>query len=398
MKICHVITRMIVGGAQENTLLTCQGHLEKGHDVTLVTGPSPGPEGELLKQGVPDGLRVVVFPELVRQISPSNDLKAKKKLIEFFKQEKFDVVHTHASKAGIIGRVAAKAADVPFIVHTVHGLPFHKYQNPFSNAIYILMERYAAKKCDKIFAVAKAIVEQCVNAHVAPENKFKVVYSGMHLEAFMNAQPEEELRQKLGIPEGAPVVGKVARLFELKGHDDLLKAAPELVAANPEIRFLIVGDGILRPKFEAQIAQMGLQKNFIFTGLVPPTEVCRYIALMDILVHLSLREGLPRSVVQGMAAGKPVIAYPLDGTPEVISSGTTGYLIEPHDTENLVQNINILIRNAQRRHEVGRKAKERVADLFDWRRMADILEKEYIHGLRLKGVLPPEENHTVKIK
>ena len=155
---------------------------------------------------------------------------------------------------------------------------------------------------------------------------------------------------------------------------------------------------ILRPKFEAQIAQMGLQKNFIFTGLVPPTEVCRYIALMDILVHLSLREGLPRSVVQGMAAGKPVIAYPLDGTPEVISSGTTGYLIEPHDTENLVQNINILIRNAQRRYEVGQKAKERVADLFDWRRMADILEKEYIHGLRLKGVLPPEENHTVKIK
>ena len=378
MKICHVITRMIVGGAQENTLLTCQGHLEKGHDVTLVTGPSPGPEGELLKQGVPDGLRVVTFPELVRQISPSNDLKAKKKLIEFFKQEKFDVVHTHASKAGIIGRVAAKAAGVPFIVHTVHGLPFHKYQNPFSNAIYILMERYAAKKCDRIFAVAKAMVDQCVKAHVAP--------------------PEEELRQKLGIPEGAPVVGKVARLFELKGHDDLLKAAPQLVAANPEIRFLIVGDGILRPKFEAQIAQMGLQKNFIFTGLVPPTEVCRYIALMDILVHLSLREGLPRSVVQDMAAGKPVIAYPLDGTPEVISSGTTGYLIEPHDTENLVQNINILIRNAQRRYEVGQKAKERVADLFDWRRMADILEKEYIHGLRLKGVLPPEENHTVKIK
>ena len=143
---------------------------------------------------------------------------------------------------------------------------------------------------------------------------------------------------------------------------------------------------------------MGLQKNFIFTGLVPPSEVCRYIALMDILVHLSLREGLPRSVVQGMAVGKPVIAYPLDGTPEVISSGTTGYLIEPHDTENLVQNINILIRNAQRRYEVGQKAKERVADLFDWRRMADILEKEYIHGLRLKGVLPPEENHTVKIK
>ncbi|MBR4370291.1 MAG: glycosyltransferase, partial [Victivallales bacterium] len=156
MKICHVITRMIVGGAQENTLLTCQGHLEKGHDVTLVTGPSPGPEGELLKQGVPDGLRVVVFPELVRQISPSNDLKAKKKLIEFFKQEKFDIVHTHASKAGIIGRVAAKAAGVPFIVHTVHGLPFHKYQNFVSNAIYILMERYAAKKCDRIFAVAKA--------------------------------------------------------------------------------------------------------------------------------------------------------------------------------------------------------------------------------------------------
>ncbi|MBP5672706.1 MAG: glycosyltransferase, partial [Victivallales bacterium] len=270
--------------------------------------------------------------------------------------------------------------------------------NPLSNAIYILMERYAAGKCDKIFAVAKAMVEQCVKAHVAPENKFKVVYSGMHLEAFMNAQPEDELRESLGIPEGAPVIGKVARLFELKGHDDLLKAAPQLVAANPEIRFLLVGDGILRPKFEAQIAKMGLQKNFVFTGLVPPSEVCRYIALMDILVHLSLREGLPRSVVQGMAAGKPVIAYPLDGTPEVISSGTTGFLINPHDTENLVQNINILIHSIQRRREIGQRARERVEKLFDWRRMADILEQEYIHGLRVKGVLPPEPNHTVKIK
>ena len=152
LKICHVITQMIVGGAQENTLYTCQGLLENGHDVTLVTGPSPGPEGELLSRTCPEGLKIIEVSDLVRELSPKKDWRAYKQLREIFREQHFDVVHTHASKAGILGRIAARKEGVPFVVHTVHGQPFFKGQFFLLNWFYIAAEWYAARYCDKIFA------------------------------------------------------------------------------------------------------------------------------------------------------------------------------------------------------------------------------------------------------
>lgn len=398
MKICHVITRMIVGGAQENTLYTCQGHLEHGHDVTLITGPSEGPEGELLKKTCPEGLKIIQIPNLVREINPKKDWKAFKELRAIFQENEYDVVHTHASKAGILGRIAARKENVPFVVHTVHGQPFHKYQNMFINWAYIAAEFVAAKYCDKIFAVAKAMVDQCVAAHVAPKDKYKVVYSGMDLNAFLNAKPDPELRKQLGIPEGAPVVGKIARLFPLKGHDVLIKAAPKIISAAPEVRFLIVGDGILREQLEAEIAAAGMTKHFIFTGLVPPADVCKYTPFMDVLAHLSLREGLPRTTVQALATGVPVVAYPLDGTPEVVINGITGLLAMPENPDDVAKNIIILLKNPQKRKEMGSKGQTNVRRHFSWHLMSDILEEEYYKGLALKQMpgFEPANNGTLK--
>ncbi len=385
MKTCHVITRMIVGGAQGNTLFTCRGHLASGHQVTLVTGPSPGPEGELLTRDCPEGLQVVTFPQLVRELSPLKDWQAYCKLKAFFKAENFDVVHTHASKAGILGRCAARAANVPLIVHTVHGQAFHPYQSQLINKAYILAERFAAKRCDKIFAVAQAMIDQCVNAKVAPREKYKVVYSGMDLDAFLNTRPDDALRQQLGIPEGAPVIGKIARLFELKGHEDLIEAAPQIVAKFPNARFLIVGDGILHDQLVSQIESLGLRENFIFTGLVSPSEICRYTALMDVLAHLSLREGLPRAVVQALASGVPVVAYPLDGTPEVVKPNVNGLLPPVQNIQEVANAICQLLDNPEKRRQWGKNGQELVRNLFDWRQMADILEQEYILGLKQKN-------------
>ena len=167
MKICHVITRMIVGGAQENTLLSCRGAVEAGHDVTLVTGPSPGPEGELLKRVSCPGLKIVECPHLVRAISPLTDLKAYSFLKKLFREEKYDVVHTHSSKAGIVGRFAAKAAHVPFVAHTIHGLAFHRYEKFWKNFIYIASERAAAPCGKRIYAVAQAMIDQSLAAGIS---------------------------------------------------------------------------------------------------------------------------------------------------------------------------------------------------------------------------------------
>ncbi|MCK5805888.1 MAG: glycosyltransferase family 4 protein [Lentisphaeria bacterium] len=381
LKTCHIITRMIVGGAQENTLLTCRGHLEKGHEVTLLTGPSQGPEGKLLAAQNISELEVVEIPSLVRNLNLFKDARCYFELKRHFRENRYDVVHTHSSKAGVLGRMAAWSAGVPLIVHTVHGQAFHRYQSAFKNRIYILAERFAAKRCHRILAVAQAMIDQCVDAGVAPREKYKVVYSGMDMDAFLNAQPEAALRERLGIPEGVLVIGKIARLFELKGHDLLIEAAAKIVPMHPEVRFLLVGDGDLREQLEDDIRKRGLERNFVFAGLVPPSEVCRYTALMDILAHFSLREGLPRTVVQALASGIPAVGFDLDGTPEVLLNGKTGYVCEPENVQQVTNALVELLGDDEKRREMGRAGRELVREQFSWQRMADVIEQEFLDGL-----------------
>ena len=382
LKICHVITRMIVGGAQENTLFTIIGHLQKGHEVVLVTGPSPGPEGELLKKVNCPEFEVVEFPSMVREINPVQDIKAYFALKKFFRERKFDVVHTHCSKAGIIGRAAAWNAGTPLVVHTVHGQAFHPYEKPWKNFLFKTSERWAAAHCHRIYAVAQAMIDQCVQAGIAPAEKYQVVYSGMEIEKFLNAAPEPELRKQLGIPENVKVIGSVARLFRQKGYEYFVPAAGKIVEKYPDTHFLVVGNGTMREELDRQIKSMGLTDRFHFAGLVSPDQVYRYIAQMDILLHLSLHEGLPRSVVQALASGKPAIGFALDGTPEVIFDNRTGFLARPEDVDSVVEGVLKILGSPALAEEMGRNGKQLVAQKFDWHYMADVLEQEYYKQLK----------------
>jgi len=385
LKICHIITRMIVGGAQENTLLSIIDHVEKGHEVILITGASEGPEGELLKnKNFPD-FETVVNHHLFREITPYHDLAAYFSLKKYLKKCKPDVVHTHSSKAGVIGRAAAYAAKIPFICHTVHGQAFHRYGSPIKNFIYKTSERWAAKRSHKIFAVADAMIKQCINAKIAPADKYMVVYSGMKLENFLNSDSDNakqqncEMRKSLGIPARAPVVSTVARLFPLKGYEYLVQAARIIAEKFPEVYFLIVGDGIMTDEIKNQASKFGL--NFIFSGLVPPEKVYKYIAISDFMIHLSLREGLPRAIVQALASGKPAIGFDLDGTPEVIIDGKTGFIAEPKNYEQVANSAIQLIEDRQLMKKMGNKGRELVKQRFDWKKMGDILEDEYLKGI-----------------
>ena len=377
LRICHVITRMIVGGAQENTLLTIRGHREAGQECELVTGPSPGREGELLKQSVNTGLKVTVFPELVRELAPVTDLKAYFRLKRYFEENRFDVVHTHSSKAGIIGRFAARAAHVPVVVHTVHGQAFHPHEKWYRNLLYILLERLAACKCDRIFAVAQAMIDQCVAAKVARREMYKVVYSGMDTTRFASAARDPELRKRLGIPENARTIVTVARLFPLKGYEFVLPAAERLIARYPDTHFLLVGDGPMHDELAERIAAAKLTAHFHFAGLVPPDAVADHLAQGELLWHLSLREGLPRAVVQALACGIPAVGFALDGTPEVLENGVTGFAVEPESVDAVVEATARLWDDEALRAQLGAEGKRRVLEQFDWRRMANILLEEY---------------------
>ncbi len=385
MKICHVITRMIVGGAQENTLLTIRSHVEKRHDVTLVTGPSPGREGELLRKMSVPGLRVVVFPELVRELSPWKDLKAGLKLRSFFKKEGFDVVHTHSSKAGIIGRWSAHSAGVPVVVHTVHGQAFHAHEKPWKNWLYIRLERFAARYSCRIFAVAQAMIDQCVAAGVAPREKYKVIYSGMDMAAFSAAKRDPELREQLKIPTDAKVIVSIARLFPLKGYEFAFPALKEVLKTDPETVYLIIGDGPEYDRYRARLERDDIAGSVRFAGLVSPDRVPEYLAQGDLLWHLSLREGLPRAAVQALAEGIPVIGFALDGTPEVVLSGETGYAVTPESISEVVARTRELLEDPEKRKRFGAAGKALVLERFDHRLMGDLLEREYAELLRGKN-------------
>ncbi len=368
---------MIVGGAQENTLLSVKGHLEHGYECALVTGPTTGPEGKLLDEvKVPD-LRVIIDSNLCREINPVFDFSAYFSLKKLFVSENFDIVHTHSSKAGVIARLAADHARIPVVVHTVHGPSFHDYQSGWINYLYILAEKFAARYSVRMYTVANAMSTLYLNQKIGKDIDYKTVYSGMDLEPFLQSEKDSDLAEKLGIDLTRPVIGKVARLFKLKGYDYLLKAAQLIVKEIPDVQFLIVGDGILKDSICNHVKEMNLTDNFIFAGLVDPKVIHNYIALMDILVHLSLREGLPRSVVQALASGKPAVGFDLDGTPEVIINNKTGYICNPGDFKQVADSVTKLLKAPDDIKNMGDFGREFVQKRWDWRIMVSQLEQDY---------------------
>ncbi len=354
---------MILGGAQENTLLTCRGQVLLGHDVRLFTGPTSGPEGALLKQAQDWNVPVQEIPSLTRPLAPVKDWQAYRQLKAGLGDFQPQVVHTHSSKAGVIGRYAATSLKIPAIVHTIHGLPFHSFQNPLLRWIYIKAETLAARRCHKILSVARAMSQQAISAGVAPPEKFVTVFSGMDIEPFIAAGANRAAaRQELGFSDEDFVIVKLARLFELKGHKQLLAAAPVIVRSHPRVKFLLVGDGLLRSSLEAEVRKNGLEDNFVFAGLIDPKEVPKHLAAANLLVHTSLREGLPRALPQALLTGTPVIAVDLDGSPEIVQHQKTGLLVPPDEPAALAAAVCRMIeepefaaQTAQAGHELALK-------------------------------------------
>jgi len=378
MKVVHIITRMILGGAQENTLLTVEDQHHLWHDeVTLVTGPAIGPEGSLLERAHARELDVRVVPELRRQIHPLRDWRSYRRLVALLREIKPQIVHTHSSKAGILGRAAAHRLDIP-VVHTIHGSPFHPFQHRMVYEVYRRAEQWAARRCDLLISVCDAMTDQYVAAGIATREKFVTVYSGMEVEPFVNPpRLREAVRRELGFGPEQIVVGKVARLFELKGHEYVIAAARQVVAGNDQVRFLFVGNGLLRDRLETEISRAGLARHFVFTGLVPPERVPELIAAMDIVVHASLREGLARVLPQALIAGKPVISYDIDGAREVVLPGETGFLLPPRSVVGLADAILQLAGDSELRERFGKTGRAKFMDQFRHETMTNRLREIY---------------------
>ena len=349
MRIVHVITRLILGGAQENTLLTCREQARLGHDVTLLAGPPEGPEGSLVDAARAMPIRFVLVPPLVRAVDPWHDLEAYLDLAKHFRDIHPDVVHTHSSKAGILGRLAARRAGVRCIIHTIHGLPFDEYQGRAANGLYRALERRASRWSHRLIAVSADMADRARAAGLAPRGDIAVVYSALDTEQFRAAAGERDaVRQAWGAGPDDFVLLKVARLFPLKGHEFVLPAFAEVVRRHPRAVLVLAGDGILRSQLESLAARLGLPAGrqaggagrVRFLGLLAPEEMPGALWAADAVVHAGLREGLARVLPQAGLCEKPVVAYDIGGAREVVRDGENGFLVPaplPRDVARLPQ-------------------------------------------------------------
>jgi glycosyltransferase involved in cell wall biosynthesis len=371
MRVTHVITRLIVGGAQENTLSTVLGlKTRHGVDVDLVAGPTHGPEGSLETIARDAGL-FSLEPRLVRSIHPWHDTLAIRSLAGRFRKHRPDIVHTHSGKAGIIGRLAAKRARVPVVIHGIHGPSFGPFQSALSNVVFRTAEQYAGRFTRHFTVVADAMKRQYLEAGIGTGSQYTRIFSGFDLTAFRHAKNDLALRETLDIAPDDFVVGKIARLFRLKGHDDLFDAAPKLVKRVPNIVFLLVGNGEWRERFEQLAARPEMKGRFRFTGLLPPEQVPRYVGVMDALAHLSYREGLPRALPQALAAGKPVVAYDCDGAREICRTDETGFLLPLGDTAALAEALAKLAADPVLSKRLGEAGRDFTMKNFSVERLVD---------------------------
>ncbi len=302
------------------------------------------------------------------------------------REQKPDIVHTHSGKAGILGRIAAKRAGIPIIIHHIHGPSFGNFQGPVANLIFTAAERGAARFTDHFFCSAGAMTRIYLAAGIGRPEMFTRIFSGFNLEPFLNAANDLALRKRLGLEENHFVIGKIGRIFKLKGHADLLTAFAKILPQAPHARLLFVGDGALRSEIENQIHTLGLDGKVIFAGLVPPDEVARYVGIMDCLAHLSYREALSRALPQALAAGKPVVAYDFDGADEVCLENETGFLVRTGDTDAAAQRLLQLANDSTLREKFGQCGQDFVLENFSIEKMVDDQYAVYLKLAAERGI------------
>jgi glycosyltransferase involved in cell wall biosynthesis len=357
LKVLHIITRLIVGGAQENTLLTAIGqHRTPGLTVTLLAGIDDGPEGNLHDRAREAGVDLQLMKELVRPIAPYTDAVAFAKLVRFIRRGHYDVVHTHSSKAGILGRMAARAAGTPIVVHTLHSLVFGDHATPLQNALYLRLKKMCAPLTHCFISVCDATKNGAIASGIGRPEQHCTIYSGFHIEPFLRVRETLDVasaKRAVGLEPDHLVVGKVARLFRQKGHNYFLDAAKLIADREPRARFLLVGDGLLRAELEQKARDLGLGGKVVFSGLATPDQVPALMQAMDVVVHTSEREGLARVIPQASAVGKPVVGFALDGTPEAIQDGVSGFLAKPYDAPDVADRVIEILGDEPRRHAMG---------------------------------------------
>jgi glycosyltransferase involved in cell wall biosynthesis len=381
LQIAHVITRLLNGGADENTVLSCNHAAQAGHEVVLVYGADTN--AEIVAKTDPR-VRIISLPRLVQPVAPPSDVRALVDLMRLFGRLRPDVVHTHTSKAGVLGRIAARAVGTPVIVHGVHIVPFWNVGKGEAIA-YRTMERVVAHTTDAFIDVSSGMRDLCLAAGIGTAEQHHIIPSGFELQRFREAQPAEDWRELLALGPDEPrppVLVMVAAFEPRKRHLEFLDEVPQIVAHFPDVRLVLAGEGKLRAAIENRIETLGIGPNVILTGFHLHPE--QLIALADLCVLPSMREGLPRVVMQYLAGGRPVIASDLPGLHDVLADDVNGVITPTDDLGASAVAIVELLRDDARRARLRRGAETTDLSRWDAERMGEHIEAVY-HSCRARA-------------
>jgi glycosyltransferase involved in cell wall biosynthesis len=365
-RVVHVITRLDMGGSAQNTLDSCIGLAEKGYRITLVYGSSyesemteseSGAVERMVSDGRANGVSIVLLDSLIRKINPIKDLRVLVSLWRLFLKERPDIVHTHTSKAGILGRIAAWAARVPVIIHTPHGHVFFGHFNPIAGRVFLIIEKIASVITDKLVSLTQGEQDDYIRLSVADVRKHEIIHSGIALNRFQcNDVDIEGKKVALGLPVSVPVVGTVGWLLPIKGPRHLLDAMKLVWGKNIDTHLVYVGKGPLMDALKNQVTQIGAQEKVTFLGW--RNDIDELMPVFDIFVLPSLNEGMGRVVAEAMAAGKPVVASRVGGIPDMVVHGQSGILVPPGNEKKLADGIMRLLDNPGEADRMGKAGKE----------------------------------------
>ena len=370
-KVIHVITKLELGGAQKVTLMTLERLPRDRYELSLVTGP----DGLLVDWANRiDSLDRVWMPSLIREVRPIQDLRALVTLFRLFRREKPHIVHTHSSKAGILGRWAAKLAGVPFIFHTAHGFAFNDFQNPAVKRVYVWLERMTTKITTKLVVVSYANAEKGEQNGVFKRGHWILCRDAISVSEFMQPGPRRQRLKEWSIPSDRLVVGMIACLKPQKSPADFVDVAARVLKQNPRAHFVLAGDGELRPQVEEKVRQHGIGDRFTLLGW--QTDMPEVYRNLDVVVLTSLWEGLPCVFSEAMAGDLPIVATNVDGAREAIIHGDNGFLHEPHDIEGMANSVQKLLEEPELRQTMGERGKSRVME-FDISTSVANLESAY---------------------
>lgn len=390
--IVHLITRLDQGGSARNTYLTVLGHDRRRFRVCLVCGQPPAlsvVEAELIAADLKElrqaGVSVFTVPTLVREVRPLLDACALVAIWRLLRRERPVVVHTHTSKAGAVGRVAAWLARVPAVIHTPHGHIFYGYYGRAMSGVIRLVEQALARITDRIVTLTDRGAQEHVRYGIADREKFATIPSSIPLSLFRSVQVDLTMKRKeWGLQSEGPVIGTVGRLVPIKGHEWLLKAARRVLLELPHAWFVFIGTGPLLEELRQLAEALRIHERVRFLGARQDVPEC--LAALDLFAFPSLNEGMGRALIEAMAMGLPVVATRVGGIPDIVTDGETGVLVPARDDGALAGALIGLLREPHRMRKMGSAAKQSVDHRFDVPFMVGSIERLYESVCREKHV------------